>query len=156
MEIRAYNANSSLVETRNTFVKNVFIHSLKLRNYIQETKILKEKIMWNFLINISARIISAYSGSPFAKQMVATLAEDLKSEGQRLLPTIVESIKEAAGDDKLSANGKLAFVTVKTMNEVPTVAKSLVNSLIDLAYRTLKNDPNVPEVPNKPTVPEVQ
>jgi len=112
--------------------------------------------MWNFLINISARIISAYSGSPFAKQMVATLAEDLKSEGQRLLPTIVESIKEAAGDDKLSANGKLAFVTVKTMNEVPTVAKSLVNSLIDLAYRTLKNDPNVPEVPNKPTVPEVQ
>lgn len=102
--------------------------------------------MWSFLANIATSFLGWYAGSPLARDVVKTVVTDLKEEGQRILPIAVDAIKGVAADQNLSSKGKFDFVCNKIALEVPAVQTSLTNSLVELAYRTLRQDPNVPEV----------
>jgi hypothetical protein len=127
-------------------VTSVFIRSLKLRNCIPETKILKERIMWSILVNLSIRILASYTGSPYAQQIVRQVVVDLATEGAKAVPVIIDAVKEAAQDDKLTGRGKFDYVANKVATETQDVGRSVANSMIDMVYRALKSDPMVPGV----------
>ena len=102
--------------------------------------------MWSILVSLSVRILASYTGSPYAQQIVKQVVTDLANEGQRILPTIIDSIKEVASDENLTGRGKFDYVTNKLIGTAPGVAKTVSNNLINLAYAALKADPTVPEV----------
>ncbi len=102
--------------------------------------------MFSMLANLATSFLGWYVRSPLAKQIVATVVSDLKSEGQRVLPVAIEAIKVAAEDANLTNKGKFDYVVGTVIAQAPSVEHNLVNGLIDLAYRTLKNDPEVSEV----------
>jgi len=102
--------------------------------------------MWSILVSIATKILVAYAGSPMSQQIIKTVVNDLKTEGQRILPTIIDSIKEVASDENLTGRGKFDYVANKLIGTAPDVAKTVSNNLINLAYAALKADPTVPEV----------
>ena len=110
--------------------------------------------MWSILANLAISFLGSYVSSPMGKQIINQLVTDLAKEGSRILPIAIESIKEIATDPKLTSKGKFNYVANKVTKEAAEVPKSLYGPMIDLAYRVLKNDPNVPEVPNT-TLPPV-
>jgi hypothetical protein len=81
-----------------------------------------------------------------SQQIIQTVVNDLKTEGQRILPTIIDSIKEVASDENLTGRGKLDFVANKTIAIAPDIAKTVSNNLINLAYAAMKADPSITEV----------
>jgi hypothetical protein len=98
--------------------------------------------MWLWLVNIAGWL----SGNPFIKQLIETLVADLKDEGARILPIAVDAIKTAAGNNQMSGKEKMASVINTVVAQAPNVEKSVINATVNLAYRTLQKDPNVPEV----------
>lgn len=102
--------------------------------------------MWSFLANLAANFLGWYAGSPYAQKMVKQVVTDLKTEGAKMLPVVIDSIKEVATDDSLSTKGKFDYVANKVVASGIDAGASMANSIIDLTYRTLKNDPTVPEV----------
>jgi hypothetical protein len=140
------NVNSSSVETQNIYVTSVLTHSSKLQNYIL-TKQASEKTMWNILVNLALKILAYYTGSPYAQQILNQVVIDLAMEGQKAVPIIIDAVKEAATDDKLSAKGKFDMVANTVLAQAPSMGRSVVTSLVNVTYQALKNDPTVPEVP---------
>ncbi len=112
--------------------------------------------MWGFLVSLSIRVLASYTGSPYAQQIVRQVVVDLANEGAKAVPVIIEAVREAAQDEKLTGRGKMDFVTATIKNQIPGMAKSVSNAMIETVYAALKADPMVPEVPNKPKVAEVQ
>ena len=98
--------------------------------------------MWGFLLNLAGWL----SKDVFVQQLVHTLIDDLKQAGQKMLPVVVDAIKKAAVDKALSGPEKMKSVLATVQTQFPDVEKSVVDSTVALAYRTLKVDPKVPEV----------
>ena len=102
--------------------------------------------MWSILANLAAGCLGWYTKSPLAKEIVSTVVQDLKDEGARVLPIAIDAIKSVASDDSLTGRGKFDYVAATIAAQVDDVGASVANSLINVAYRALKEDPDVPEV----------
>jgi hypothetical protein len=102
--------------------------------------------MWSFLVNLSIRILASYTGSPYAQQIVRQVVTDLATQGAKAVPVIIDAVKEAALDDKLTGKGKFDFVSATLKSQLPSAARSVANTLIEPIYQALKADPTVPEV----------
>jgi hypothetical protein len=102
--------------------------------------------MWGFIANLATSFLGWYASSPMARQIVNQVVADLKNEGARVLPVAIAAIKEVATDNGRTAHGKFSYVANAVAVEIPTAQANMTNSMIDLAYRVLKNDPSVPEV----------
>ena len=102
--------------------------------------------MWSILVNLSIRILASYTGSPYAQQIVRQVVVDLATQGAKAVPVIIDAVKEAAQDDKLTGRGKFDYVANKVATETQDVGRSVANSMIDMVYRALKSDPMVPGV----------
>ena len=105
--------------------------------------------MWNILINIATKILAYYTGSPYAQQILNQVVVDLATEGQKAVPLIIDAVKDAAADDKLSAKEKFNTVANTVLAQAPAMGRSVVTSLVNVTYQALKNDPTVPEIPAK-------
>ncbi len=102
--------------------------------------------MWNFIVSLCVKILAAYTGSPYAQEIVRQVVVDLANEGKKSVPVIVDAVKEAALDDNLTSRGKFDYVSGKLVVEAQGIGRSVADSLVTYVYRALKNDPAVPEV----------
>jgi hypothetical protein len=92
--------------------------------------------------SIGLWLISFFTSAPVQMILKSVLQDLLQSVVSKAAPAVMDAVKAAMLDDKLSGTEKFDQIQASVMAQFPTLEKSVLNSLIENAYNTLKKQVN--------------
>ena len=92
--------------------------------------------MFNMIIGMIKKLINTILENPMASTIIVSLIDDLKDEGGKMLGVVVSNIQAVAARDDLNSQEKFIYVFEATKQQFPNAATSLINTVIEAAYRS--------------------
>jgi hypothetical protein len=93
----------------------------------------------SFLVSIGMWLLKLAT-SEVVMKYIKSVFQDMLDEGKEYLPIALAAVRTAAGRTDLDAKGKFELATRLLKESFPDISSSLMNSIIENAYRMFQKD----------------
>lgn len=92
--------------------------------------------MFDWIVSAIKALLNKIMANPAATMVIISLIDDLKDEGGKMIGVALANIKSVAGRDDLDNAAKFNMVFESVKEQFPNAATSLLNTIIEAAYRS--------------------